>query len=231
MTKEELISIVSYLPDNTEIDFIVDDGYDNWEAGNMSIDMYGGDVESKKAELSISISGGYKVSRNEGEEINDKISLITEEMASTQSYVGSIIAQVPFNLSEYVGIDTVSDIDNFISECRYLDQRFTREDIHSVIIGVWPIVNGIDIMSMRTKPLEMEIKHRYKRCGSEEENRDVTISFGSTEEAFIYYFKKYDNGLKYCNDDSYSIVDDNLRSQYSAWLTKRNYAKHGGDMY
>jgi hypothetical protein len=224
MTKQEIFNVLDQLPDNKDISLLVSDGCDNWDAVEMFVYNFDGE---DTAELVFELHESYRVVLNQ--EIEEKaLSDAIDELVRSQEYTDDISE----TMSDYIGPDQAADVELFIGACRKANKMFSALHIYSVINGGhFPYVDGVNVVGLSLNVIEMEIRHRYKKWDMKEEKiLDCKFYPMTQEEAFIKYFKEYDTRLKFCNDDKHSIVDDDLREQYKAWLTKDNYIRYGGDM-
>ncbi len=224
MTKQEILSIVNELPDDKDISLLVYDGQDNWDASSLFVDNFDG---YDTADLVFELDKAYMVTSYVDTDADD-LSDAVEELVEAQDYNEAALMVV----SNLVGPDQASEVGTFIGACKKEAKAFVKANIFSVINGHYPYMDGVNIVGLYLNVIEMEVKHRYKTWEMKEEIiKDCKFYPMTQQEAFIKYFRDYDTRLKFCNDDKHSIIDDDLREQYRAWLTKGNYAKYGGDMH
>ena len=224
MNKQEILSIINQLPDDKPIDLIVYDGQDNWDAVSLSVDNFDG---YECAELVFELDKAYMVTAFKDTDADDLEDAV-EDLVKAQNYEDAALMVV----SELAGPDQATEVGTFIGACRKEDKQFTKANVFTVINGHYPYIDGVNIVGLYTNVIEMDVKHRYKNWEMKEEIiKDCKFYPMTQQEAFIKYFREYETRLKFCNDDTYSIIDEDLREQYRAWLTKGNYAKYGGDMH
>lgn len=61
---------------------------------------------------------------------------------------------------------------------------------------------------------------------------DIVLSADTLDALYALYFRDYANRYKYCNDINFSILDSDLNSGYTKWISDvKNYANNGGDMW
>ena len=75
-----------------------------------------------------------------------------------------------------------------------------------------------------------------KVCGHKtnykEQSSEVTIEAENEEALMVLFFKKYDNGLKYCSNLNYRFKLQELKDKYRVWSSDiSNYANNGGDLW
>lgn len=229
MTKQEILSIVNDLPEDKEIDLIVYDGSDNWDAMNIFVENFDG---YDTAELVFHLDDSFMVTNVEDEsDDNFLLECVLEDMELKQEFIDFSPENGGVHLSDLVVSDSLPEIELFVDCAKRAHKKFTKADLMSVVNGSYPYLEGVNVVGLYENIIELEVKHRYKKWGTKEEKcLDCKFSPMTTEEAFIKYFKEYDLRFSYCNYDEHRIVDDDLRSQYFAWLTIGNYAKHGGRM-
>ena len=229
MTKQEILAIVNDLPEDKEIDLIVYDGSDNWSVENVFVENFDG---YDTAELVFHLNDSFMVTNAEDEsDDNFLLECVLEDMELKQEFIDFSPENGGVHLSDLVVSDSLPEIELFISCAKRDHKKFTKADLMSVINGSYPYLDGVNVVGLYEHTIELEVKHRYKKWGAKEEKcLDCKFPPMTTEEAFIKYFKEYQLRFSYCNYDKHRIVDDDLRSQYFAWLTVGNYAKHGGRM-
>ena len=230
MTKAEILAVVNELPDDKDISLLVYDGNDNWDAVHLFVDNFDG---YDSADLVFQLDEAYMVTSGvDGMDDSLMLSHIVEDMELRQEFLGFSSENADVHLSDLVTTDSLAEIELFITCAKMTGRKFSKANIMSVINGHYPYLDGVDVVGLYEKVIELEVKHRYKKWDMKEEDiLDCKFYPMTVEEAFIKYFKEYQTRLKFCNDDKHNIVDDDLRDQYHNWLDIGNYAKHGGDMH
>jgi len=186
-------------------------------------------LEAIVADVSNYVDAGSIVSvRKQETKDEEDLDDIIHEMEKSQKFIRNLDGST-VKLCDLIGCDVAEEIGVYIGSCVKRDIKFQVKELYIVMNGAYPYHNGVNIVGLDHNIISMEIKHRYKRWDMDTATiRDTEFEPMTTEESFIKYFQEYETRLRYCNDDRYSIVDDDLKEQYNNWLTKSMWMTHGG---
>ena len=134
-------------------------------------------------------------------------------------------------LGDLVGVDVVAEIQEFISCCERARRKFEPQHLMTVVNGHYPKVSGLDVYGLYHTDIRLEVETIYKPWDQKEKISEWIAPLMKKEEAFILFFREFENRYTYSNDTHVTIIDEDLAKEYRSWISDiGNYARHGGRM-